>query len=338
MTDLRTHYLGLELRSPIVASSGPLTADVDHIARLVDAGAGAVVLPSLFEEQIEHESAEIDRLYSLHSDSFVEATSFFPEVDGFESVIDRYLALVEASADRVEAPVIASLNGTHPGGWIRYARLLADAGARALELNLYGVAADPSRTGGDVEQEQLALVDLVAAEVDIPVAVKISPYYTSVAAFVAQLGPSGAAGVVMFNRFYQPDLDLETLEVLPRIDLSTPAEIRLPMRWIGIVRDRVDISIACSTGVHSGFDAAKVILAGADVAMTTSALLRHGPEHVATIEAELADWMSEHDYAAVSEMRGAVRRGAATDPEAFERANYIGNLASYTSSFLGRQR
>lgn len=336
MTDLRTRYLGLDLRSPIVASSGPLTADVDHIARLVDAGVGAVVLPSLFEEQIEHESAEIDRLYSLHSDSFVEATSFFPEVDRYEGVIDRYLALVEAGADRVDVPVIASLNGTHPGGWVRYARLLADAGARALELNLYGVAADSSRSGSDVEQEQLALVDLVATEVAIPVAVKISPYYTSVAAFVAQLGPSGAAGVVMFNRFYQPDLDLETLDVLPRIDLSSPAEMRLPMRWIGIVRDRVDISIACTTGVHSGFDAAKAILAGADVAMTTSALLRHGPEHVATIAAQLADWMSEHDYAAVSEMRGAVRRGAATDPEAFERANYIGNLANYTSSFLGR--
>lgn len=338
MTDLRTRYLGLDLRSPIVASSGPLTANVDDVVRLVDAGVGAVVLPSLFEEQIEHESGEIDRLYSLHHDSFVEATSFFPEVDRYESVVDRYLSHVEATTEQVDVPVIASLNGTHPGGWVRYARLLSDAGADAVELNLYAVAADPSRSGASLEAEQLALVESVVGELDVPVAVKFSPYYTSVASFAAGLEAAGAAGVVMFNRFYQPDLDLETLDVLPRIALSEPDEIRLPLRWIGIVRDHLDISIACSTGVHSGFDAAKAILTGADVAMTTSALLRHGPGHAATITAQLTDWMSEHDYAAVSEMRGAVRRGAAADPEAFERANYIGNLASYTSSFLGGRR
>ncbi len=338
MTDLRTRYLGLDLRSPIVASSGPLTASVDHIARLADAGIGAVVLPSLFEEQIEHESGEMDRLYSLHNDSFVEATSFFPEVDRYESVIDRSIALVEAATDRVEVPIIASLNGTHLGGWIRYARLLSDAGAAAIELNLYTIAADPSRASGAIEDEQLALVEMLAGDLEVPVAVKLSPYYTSLPAVVAGLQSAGAAGVVMFNRFYQPDLDLETLDILPRIALSTPEEVRLPMRWIGIVRDHVDISIACSTGVHSGFDAAKVILAGADVAMTTSALLRHGPEHVSTMTAQLTDWMSEHEYAAVAEMRGAVRRSASNDPEGYERANYIGNLANYTSSFLGRHR
>lgn len=336
MTDLHTTYLGLPLRSPVVASAGPVTADPDGTARAVAAGAGAVVLPSLFEEQIEHESTELDRLYSLHSDSFVEATSFFPELDRYESVVDRYVALVERTKQRVDVPVIASLNGTHVGGWIRYARLLQDAGADALELNLYTVAADPGIPGDMLEGEQLALVNLMSDELDLPIAVKISPYYTSVSAFVVALEEAGAAGVVMFNRFYQPDLDLETLEVLPRIALSGPEEVRLPMRWIGMVRDHVSMSLAASSGVHDGQDVAKVLLAGADVAMTTSALLRHGPEHVATLLEGLRDWMSEHDYDSVTEMRGAVRRGAVADPEAYERANYIGNLAAYTSAYLSR--
>lgn len=337
MTDLHSTYLGLSLRSPIVVSAGPITADPDGAARAVDAGAGAVVLPSLFEEHIEHEATELDRLYTLHNDSFTEASSFFPELDRYETVVDRYVALVERTAARVDVPVIASLNGTHVGGWIRYARLLADAGADALELNLYSVAADPMLPGEMLEGEQLALVNLVCEELDVPVAVKISPYYTSVSAFAVALQDAGAAGVVMFNRFYQPDLDLETLEVLPRIALSTPEEVRLPMRWIGIVRDHLDISIAASTGVHGGLDAAKVLLAGADVVMTTSSLLRHGPEHVATILAELREWMSEHDYTDLGQLRGAVRRGAAVDPEAYERANYIGNLAAFTSSYLARR-
>lgn len=335
MPDLHTTYLGLALRSPIVASAGPFTGQLDRLVELELAGAGAVVLPSIFEEQIEHETTEIDRLYTVHGESFSEATSFFPEVDDYGSAIDSYLELIENAKVAVDIPVIASLNGANIGGWVKYARLLEDAGADALELNLYTVAADPHISGAALEAEHLELVALVAEEVGVPIAVKISPYYSSVSSFVVELQHSGASGVVMFNRFYSPDLDLETLEVEPRIALSTPEELRLPLRWIGILREHLTMSIAGSTGVHSGFDAAKLILAGADVAMTTSSLLHYGPSHLATIEAQLRDWMVEHDYESVTQMRGAVASHAASDPAAYERANYIGNIATYTSRFIG---
>ncbi|HUU33037.1 MAG TPA: dihydroorotate dehydrogenase-like protein, partial [Vicinamibacterales bacterium] len=260
---------------------------------------------------------------------------FFPEVDDFGSAIDSYLELIENAKIAIDIPVIASLNGANIGGWVKYARLLEGAGADALELNLYTVAADPDIGGAAIEAEHLELVALVAEEVDVPIAVKISPYYSSVASFVVGLQRAGAAGVVMFNRFYSPDLDLETLEVAPRIALSTPEELRLPLRWIGILREHLKMSIAGSTGVHSGFDAAKLILAGADVTMTTSSLLHHGPAHLATIEAELCDWMVDHEYESVTQMRGAVASHAASDPAAYERANYIGNIATYTSRFIG---
>jgi dihydroorotate dehydrogenase (fumarate) len=334
MPDLHTTYLGLSLRSPIVASAGPFTGDLDRLTELDLAGVGAVVLPSIFEEQIEHETAEIDRLFTVHDDSFNEATSFFPEIDDYGSAIDSYLELIENAKVAIDVPVIASLNGANIGGWVKYARLLEGAGADALELNLYTVAADPAIGAASLEAEHLELVALVAEEVDVPVAVKISPYYSSLANFVVAVQRAGADGVVMFNRFYSPDLDLETLDVEPRIALSTPEEVRLPLRWIGILREHLSMSIAASSGVHSGFDAAKVILAGADVAMATSALLREGPSHVATIEAQLLDWMTEHDYDSVTQMRGAVSSSGAADPAAYERANYIGNIATYTSRFM----
>lgn len=335
MPDLHTDYLGLSLRSPFVASAGPFTGQLDRLVEIEQAGAGAVVLPSLFEEQIEHEIFEIDRLFTVHDESFNEATSFFPQNEDFDSVLDSYLALVEAAKRRIDIPVMASLNGSNIGGWVRYAGLLEAAGADAIELNLYTVAADPEIDGAAIEAEHLELVALVAGEVDVPVAVKISPYYSSVSAFVVALQSAGAAGVVMFNRFYSPDLDLETLRVMPRISLSTPEELRLPLRWVGIVRPHVTMSIAGSTGVHSGFDAAKLILAGADAAMTTSALLQDGPSHLATMEAQLREWMVEFDYDSVRQMRGAVSSDSAADPAAYERANYIGNLANYTSRFIG---
>ena len=337
MTDLHTEYLGLQLRSPLVASAGPYTGDIDKLAELQEAGAGAVVLPSLFQEQIEHETSEIDRLYTMHRDSFGEATSFFPEVDGYSTGTDAYLSLVEAAKHRVDVPVIASLNGANVGGWLRYGRLLADAGADAIELNLYTVAADPSVDGASLEAEQLELVALLAEEVDVPVSVKISPFYSSLASFLHGLQDAGAQGVVMFNRFYAPDLDLETLDVKPKISLSTQAELRLPLRWIGIAREFLTISIAGSTGVHAGRDAAKLILAGADIAMTTSALLFHGASYISQMEHELREWMREHEYVSVAQMRGAVSRDAVADPAAYERANYIGNITSYTSRFLGAQ-
>ena len=335
MTELHTTYLGLSLRSPIMASAGPFTRDLDRLTALVDAGAAAVVLPSLFEEEIENDSTEIDRLFSVHSESFVEATSFFPQLHGLGTPVDAYLGHVEAARRAVDVPVIASLNGTNLGGWGRCARLLEDAGAAAIELNLYWIAPDPAVSGASIESEQLELVALLAGEVGVPVAVKISPFYTSVSAFVLALQEAGAAGVVMFNRFYLPDVDLEAMEVVPRLSLSTPDEMRLPLRWIGIVRDELHISLAGSTGVHSGEDVAKLLLAGADVAMTTSAVLRNGPQHISRMEDELVAWMVDNDYDSVDEMRGAMRREAATDPAAYERANYIGTLATYTSRFLG---
>ena len=335
MTDLTTHYLGLRLRSPIIASPGPVTAQLDRLREVVDAGVGAVVLPSLFQEQIEHETGEIDRLFSLHQNSFGEASSFFPEMDGYDSATDAYLALIEAARDRVDVPVIASLNGTSIGGWLRYARLIEDAGANAMELNLYAVAADPTSSGAAIEAEQLELVALITGEVSIPVAVKISPFYTSVAAFSVALQDAGARGIVLFNRFYQPDLDLESLLVEPHITLSNSDDLRLPLRWIGIVREYLSISIAGSSGVHTGRDAAKLLLAGADAVMTTSSLLLHGARHVADITEQLQAWMRDHDYQTLEELRGAVSRDASVDPAAFERANYIGNITSYTSRFLG---
>ena len=234
--------------------------------------------------------------------------------------------------------MIASLNGSRIGGWIRSAQLLRDAGAHAVELNLYNVAADPSLPGTMLEGEQLAIVELIADELDIPVAVKISPFYSSVAAFAMALREAGAAGVVLFNRFYQPDLDLETMDLMMRISLSTPEELRLPLRWIGILSGHLGISLAASTGVHSGLDIAKVVLAGADCAMSTSALLRNGPEHVATQLAELREWMDEHGHEDLSSLRGRASAGRLEDPEAFERANYLANLGQYTSSFGGGGR
>lgn len=335
MIDLTTRYLGLQLRSPIVASPGPVTGQLDRLVELEAAGVGAVVLPSLFQEQIERETSEIDRLYSAHHYGHGEASSFAPDTDGYESSSDAYLALIEAARARVDVPVIASLNGTTIGGWLRYARLLEDAGADAMELNLYEIAADPSRSAASIESEQLELVALISDEVSIPLAVKISPFYTSVASFAVGLQNAGADGIVMFNRFYLPDLDLETFDVEPRVALSNQSELRLPLRWIRIVRDSLSISIAGSTGVHTGTDAVKLLLAGADVVMTTSALLHHGPGRVAGITDELRAWMRKHRYASIDEMRGDVSREASADPAAFERANYIGNVASYTSRFIG---
>ncbi len=337
MIDLHTEYLGLSLRSPLVASAGPFTGDLDKLRELRDAGVAAVVLPSLFEEQIEHETSEIDRLYSMHENSFGEATSFVPELDHYNTGTDTYLSLIEAARDVVDVPVIASLNGANIGGWLRYARLLEDAGADAIELNLYAVNADPAIPAQDIESEQLELVALLTEDVGIPVAVKISPFYTSVAAFALGLQEAGAAGMVLFNRFYAPDLDLEQLDVKSKISLSRPAELRLPLRWIGILREFLDLSLAGSTGVHSGRDAVKLILAGADVTMMTSALLFNGASYVAQVEQELVEWMQHHDYRSVGDMRGAVSRDSTADPAAYERANYIGNIASYSSRFIAGQ-
>ena len=330
--DLRTTYLGLELRSPLVASSSPLTNHLDTLRRLEAAGAGAVVLPSLFEEQLAHDELEVERMLATGAESFGEATSFFPEPVAYESTADRHLRLVEEATEALEVPVLASLNGTAPGTWARWATRLEAAGAAAIELNVYRVAADPTRSGADVEDETVELVAEVVAAVDVPVAVKLSPYWSALAHLATRLADAGAAGLVLFNRFYQPDLDLETLAPAPHLHLSTPDELLLPLRWVAILHGAVDAELALTSGVHAGEDAAKALLAGAQVAMLASALLRFGPSHLAGVTADLRAWMAERGYASVDQLRGSAARAASPDPEGFERANYVQTLVSWSSA------
>jgi dihydroorotate dehydrogenase (fumarate) len=333
MADLRSRYLGLELRTPLVASSSPLTGDLDGLRRLEDAGAAAVVLPSLFEEQIEFEALEIHRLLETGAETFAEAQSYFPELADYDTGPDRYLELVAQAKDALGIPVVASLNGVTPGGWIEHARLIEQAGADALELNLYGVAADPELTAAEVEERYRELVRAVARVVEIPLAVKIGPYFTALANAARDLVASGAQGLVLFNRFYQPDLDLDSLEPLPRLSLSTSEDLRLPLRWIAILRGQLEASLAATSGVHRADDVLKVLLAGADVAMLASALLLHGPGHLRELEQELGAWIEEHEYESVRQLRGSASRRAVRDPSAYERANYLRTLRSYSSSF-----
>jgi len=331
--DLSTTYLGLPLRSPLVASSGPLTARIDSLRALEQAGVAAVVLPSLFEEQIEHEDIQADRLADLHSDSNPEATGYFPDLADYESVADRYLRHIEEAKKALSIPVVASLNGETAGGWVRYARLLELAGADALELNLYGIAADLDVTGRDVEDEQVELVALVKASLSIPLAVKIGPQYSALGNQAARIIDAGADGLVLFNRFYQPDIDPKTRKVAPTLELSSSAELRLPLRWTAILSGRVEASLAVTTGVHTGADVARCLLAGADVAMMTSALLVNGPGHVAAVERDLVAWAAESGFESVAQLKGSVSQRNIADPSAFERANYMSTLIAFTSSF-----
>jgi dihydroorotate dehydrogenase (fumarate) len=330
MTDLETTYLGLHLRSPLVASASPLTGHLDSLAALERAGAAAVVLPSLFEEEVEDESMRLHERLETGAQSFSEATDFFPELEFDDIGPQRHVKLTAAAKDTLSIPIIASINGITPGGWVQYAQLLVDAGADAIELNLYSVAADPWRGAESVESGYLEVVRLVRGAVEVPLAVKLSPFLSATAQFARRVVEAGADGLVLFNRFYQPDIDLETLGVLPRVELSDPRELRLPLRWLAILRPQLPTtSLAATTGVHSGLDAAKALLVGADVVMMTSALLKNGPAHLALVEAELVAWLAERDYASVTQLRGSVSHRAATDPTGFERANYLRTLASY---------
>ena len=331
--DLTTTYLGLTLRSPLVASSGPLTARIDSLRALEQAGIAAVVLPSLFEEQIEYEDMEADRLSDFGTDSNPEASGYFPDLGEYESVADRYVRHIEEAKKALSIPVVASLNGVSPGGWVSYARLLERAGADALELNLYGVAADMYVTGREVEDSQVELVDLVKSSLSIPLAVKIGPYYSALGHQAVRIVEAGADALVLFNRFYQPDIDPRTRKVTPALELSSSAELRLPLRWTAILSGRVQASLAVTTGVHTGADVARALLAGADVAMMTSALLLNGPEHVGTVERELVAWAAESGFESVAQLRGSVSQRHVADPSAFERANYMSALIGFTSSF-----
>jgi dihydroorotate dehydrogenase (fumarate) len=333
--DLTTRYLGMTLRCPIVASSSPLTGDLPSLRALDVAGVGAIVLPSLFEEQLEHEVAEVDRYLGMSAGVNPEATfGYTPVLDGYNYGSVRYLRLVREAKRAVSVPVIASLNGATRGGWTAYARMIADAGADAIELNVYQVAADLDRTGREVEAETLGIVESVVTACDVPVAVKLSPYFSSMANLATRLVDAGASGLVLFNRFYQPDIDLETLSVGPRLVLSTSEELRLPLRWMALLHGRIDASRAATTGIHTRLDVVKALLAGANVTMTTSSLLRHGPDHARALIDGLRSWMTDRDYASVEQMTGSVSQASVKDPAAFERANYLDTLTRYASTFL----
>jgi dihydroorotate dehydrogenase (fumarate) len=330
MTEMETTYLGLRLRSPLVASASPLTGRLSSLLALERAGAAAVVLPSLFEEEVEDESMRLHERLEAGANSFPEAGDFFPSLEFDDIGPQRHVKLAAAARDALSVPVIASVNGTTPGGWVRYAQLMADAGADAIELNLYSVAADPWRGCASVELSYLEVVQLVRGAIEVPLAVKLSPFLSATAHFARRVVEAGADGLVLFNRFYQPDIDLDSLDVLPRVELSDPRELRLPLRWLAILRPQLpSTSLAATSGVHSGLDAAKALLVGADVVMMTSALLRHGPSHLTRVEAELVAWLAEREYESVGQLRGSVSHHAATDPTGFERANYLRTLASY---------
>jgi dihydroorotate dehydrogenase (fumarate) len=327
MADLRTSYLGLDLRSPLVASSSPLTGSLDGLARLDAAGVGAVVLPSLFEEDLAEQGPPGPGA-GAEADAGGRA--------GYGAGPAAYLSLLERAKQTLEVPVIASLNGVSRSGWVRYATRLEEAGADALELNVYYVSSRPGRSGSEVEWHYLDVVRAVRRAIGIPLAVKLSPYFSSLANLAGQLAEAGANGLVLFNRFYQPDLDVEALEVTPTLELSTSTELRLPLRWVAILHRRHRVSLAASTGVHTATDVVKVLLAGADVAMMTSALLRHGPDHLRSLEVQLRDWMDRHGYETLDQLRGRLSQRSVPDPAAFERANYIKTLASHAGSGRGR--
>lgn len=333
MSVLATTYLGLDLRTPVVASSSPVTGDPEGLRLLEEAGVGAVVLPSLFEEQIVHEALEVDRMLASGAEAFGEAAGYFPELDTYNTGPDHYLSRVHTARAALSVPVIASLNAASAGGWVRYGRMLVDAGAHALELNAHLVATDPTRRGVEVEDELVALVDEVVAAVDVPVAVKLGPFWSSLPEVARRLSDAGAAGLVLFNRPFAPDLDLEALEVVPHLTLSSPDELLLPLRWIGLLEGRVVADLAATSGVHDGAGVAKALLAGARVAMMASTLLRHGPVHVATVLADLRAWMVDNDYESVDQLRGSVSHRSVADPAAYERANYLQTLTSYSSPF-----
>jgi dihydroorotate dehydrogenase (fumarate) len=323
MTELATGYLGLELRNPLVASASPLSRTVDGVRRLADAGVGAVVLFSLFEEQLLREAEQTTQLADAGTESFAESLSYFPSATEEEVGPRRYLSLLERAAASVEVPVVGSINGVTPGGWASYARSMQDAGAAAIELNIYYLPGNPRISGRDVEQRHLDVLARVKEAVTVPVAVKLSPHFSSTGEMALRLDDAGADGLVLFNRFLTPDIDHESLAVVPGVGLSHPAEARLPRTWIALLHGRVRASLAATSGVDCPADVVKYLLAGADVVMTTSALLRHGAEHAAVLLDGLSEWMARKGFATVGELRGRLAVPPGTDEPAYERAGYV---------------
>jgi len=331
--DLRTTYMGLELKNPIVASASPLSEQFDNFRRMEDAGAAAVVMFSLFEEQIKHENAAIEHLITSGTESFAESLSYFPEFEDYETGPDEYLNLLRRATEAVDIPVIASLNGITNEGWVDTARLMQDAGASGIELNAYYIPANLYMDGREVEQRYLDVLREVKAAVSIPVAMKLSPFFSATGNMARQFDEAGADALVLFNRFYQPDLDLQEMEVVTDLKLSTPAEIRLPLLWVGVLHGRINASLAASTGVNSPLEVIKYLLAGADAVMTTSGMLRHGIGFLTTLVDGLRDWMEARQYDSVSQLRGAMSQINCLNPGAFERANYIKILDSYKPEY-----
>lgn len=330
MTDLSTTYLGLNLKNPLVASASPLSKKIDKACKLEEAGVSAIVMYSLFEEQIIRESLELDHFLSRGADSSPEAISYLPDGGLYAISPEKYLNQVTGLKKALSIPVIGSLNGFSKGGWTDYARKIQEAGADALELNMYYLATDPLLSSSDIENEQVALVAEVKSAITIPLAVKISPFVTSVSNFAKRLVEAGADGLVLFNRFYQPDFDLEQLEVIHTLDLSTSAELRLPLRWVSILYGKIDADLALTSGVHTSKDVLKAMMAGAKVAMVASELLWDGLlEPVQNILMHTQSWMQEHEYQSIKQMQGSMSQKAVKDPAAFERANYMKVLNSF---------
>lgn len=327
--DLTTDYLGLKLRTPLVCSASPLSETLDGVKKMEDAGASAVVLSSLFEEQLTQDRDQLIKHLTEHTNTFAEAQTFFPAVRDFHWGPEDYLNHIRKAKKAVKIPVIGSLNGTSLGGWTNYAQEIQKAGADAIELNIYSIPTNPSVSGAEVEQTHIEILKAVRKVVSIPVAVKIGPFYSNVAVMAKSLDDAGAAALVLFNRFYQPDFDLDKLEVRPNLLLSTPQALRLPLHWTAVLHGRIKADIAATSGVHSAGDALKLLMAGANVTMLCSALYKFGVEHIRAMETELARWMEEREYKSVSQMRGSMSQLKCSDPSAFERQQYIRTLTTY---------
>jgi len=328
--DLSTTYLGLKLKNPLVVAACPLAGDIEVMERLEEAGAAAIVMPSLFEEQIEHDQLEMHAVRTFGSESFAEALDYFPEQDDYRTGPEQYLQTMEAAKKKLHVPIMGSLNGTSDGGWVRYAKMMQEAGADALELNIYHIAADLDASGADVEKRHCDLIAKVKDSVNIPLAVKVGPYFSSIGHVARQMAEAGADGLVLFNRFLQPRIDIDALQVSSKLVLSTPFELLLPVRWIAILRGRVQASLAHTSGVHSSEGAIQSLLAGADVVQVASMLYKDGIHRLGAILDELAEWMEEKEYDSVEQLKGSMSQQNCPDPEAFERGNYMKALTSFT--------
>jgi dihydroorotate dehydrogenase (fumarate) len=330
MIDLSTEYLGLKLANPLVPSSSPLTAELDSAKKLEDAGASALVLPSLFEEAIEYEQKQLERFVNSQSLGHFEAQSYQPVPEDYNSELDNYLERIQQFKSALDIPVIASLNGISTNGWIDSGKELQQAGADALELNVYYIAGDPDTSGEEVENRYLQLLTDLHQHISIPVTMKLSSQFSSIANMVLKLQQAGAQGVSLFNRFYQPDIDLETLQIKPHLDLSSSMESLLRIRWIALIRGRVDLSIAATGGFHRTEDIIKALLVGADITHLCSVLLQNGPDHIAVLKQELQYWLEEHEYDSVTQMKGSVSKSCAINPAALEHSNYMHIIKSYS--------